>query len=58
LAIHRFRGSVYPSIFVSNKDASESHFTVTFQFLEREFQHRPADSTNKLIPLIAARSLV
>ncbi len=58
LAIHRFRGSVYPSIFISNKAASESHFTATFQFLEHEFQHRPADSSKKLLPLIAARSLV
>lgn len=58
LAIHRFRGSVYPSIFISHTAASESQFNATFHFLENEFRHRPADSSNKLIPLIAARSLV
>jgi hypothetical protein len=58
LAIHRFRGSVYPSIFISDQVASEPNFNATFHFLENEFQHRPPNSSNKLVPLIAARSLV
>jgi len=58
LAIHRFRGSVFPSIFISRQAASEPKFRAVFRFLETDFQHRPPNSSNKLAPLITARSLV
>ena len=55
LAINRFRGSVFPSIFLS-KEAAESSCIATAIFGEKEFQQHPPNP--RFLPLMAARSIV
>jgi hypothetical protein len=54
--VNRFRGVVYPAMFLPNDDNTDDNFALRIVFQESEFKQSPPSS--RFIPVMVARGLV
>ena len=55
-SINRFKGQVYPSIYLPENNHNEGSLSLRFVFSEKEFKRQPPSS--RFVPVMVARGLV